>query len=287
MAIIYLHDRDYEKGRYLNISSVISEKGYSYDIEDRIGAGGHAAVYKCANSRDEYAIKFQLNNSRKNIKRFRNSIEVLKKLNHDNLLKYIDSGTVKYAIKTGTYIYIPFLIMNLYEAGDLEKKLCDEQKQYKPEEYIPNFLDLSEALGHFHKISTHRDIKPANILVGDNRWVLADYGLCTSIHGDRITRYNEKVGPLLWMTPEANNKALNVASVEIDAASDVYQLASIFWFIVNNRHPTGILKRNDWSGPDWLFKPIARALSHNKLNRYKDGRYFNEALKRAMKKSES
>lgn len=285
MSIVYLHQKDLDSGRYFDIPSITSDSGNTYDIEDRIGEGGHAAVYKCARDRQEYAIKFQLNFNQKAVKRFCNSIEVLKKLKHDCLLKHIDSGNIDIT-KNKRTIKIHFLIMELYENGDLESKLCKEHTEYKYEEYFAYFLTLSDALAKFHKIATHRDIKPANILIGNGRWILADYGLCTSIHGDRITGDHEIVGPRLWMSPEANNKALMVADAEIDEASDVYQLASIFWFVVNHKHPTGILKKSDWCGPEWLFGPIAKALSHDKSKRYKNGGTFYRALKRSMEKSE-
>lgn len=283
MTDIYLHKKDLFKGNIYTISEIIKGKsGNSYSIvnDDRIGAGGHAAVYKCINSisGEEFAVKFQLNFSPNAIKRFKNSIQVIKRLNHNNLLKYIDDGVIKISSRKKIY----FLVMEYYQDGDLETKLCDEKMYFKPENYTAQFLNLASALAEFHKISIHRDIKPANILIGAQNWILADYGLCTSLQGSRITEANERVGPALWMTPEALNKALNIDD-EISKASDVYQMASIFWFIVNHEHPSGVLTKNDWNGPEWLFQPIYKALNHNKHNRYKDGKSFYNALIRAQK----
>lgn len=283
MTIIYLHEKDLHKGKVHNIpSDIIGTSGKLYNLvqDGRIGNGGHAAVYKCIDiaTEKEFAIKFQLNFSNKAIKRFENSINVLKNINHNNLLKYIDNGIV--ISKKNKRIL--FMIMELYENGDLETKLCKEKKFYKPEIYAVQFLNLASALASFHKISIHRDIKPANILLGSQNWVLGDYGLCTFLHGDRITADTERVGPVLWMTPEAINKAISVKD-DINKSSDVYQLAAIFWFIVNHKHPTGILTKEDWKGPKWLFPPIFKALSHNKAKRYQDGRAFYKALKRAQR----
>lgn len=285
MMNIYLKEKDLKKKRNIyKIPRVIKcDSGNAYEVleSDRLGNGGHAAVYKCINiiTGEEFAIKFQLNFGQKPIKRFLNSIEVLKRLNHNNLLRYIDSGFLTIPPRN-TKIF--FLIMDLYENGDLETKLCKERVCYKPEIYIAQFINLASALAAFHKISIHRDIKPANILIGQQNWVLADYGLCTFIQGDRITSDAEKVGPILWLTPEAINKRININD-EINKSSDVYQLAAIFWFIVNHKHPTGILTKDDWHGPMWLFPTIYRALSHNKNKRYKNGQAFFAALKRAQK----
>lgn len=286
MANIYHKEKDLrnKNKKIYTIPNIIKcESGNAYEIYEygRLGNGGHAAVYKCINkiTGEEFAIKFQLNFGDKSIKRFLNSINVLKHLNHANLLKYIDSG---YVISSNNAKKIYFLIMDLYENGDLETSLCKEKIFYKPEVYVAQFINLASALATFHKFSIHRDIKPANILIGQHNWVLADYGLCTFLQGDRITADTEKVGPILWLTPEAVNKMINISD-EISKSSDVYQLAAIFWFIVNHKHPTGVLTKSDWRGPRWLFQPIYKALSHNKNKRYKDGQAFLSALKRAQK----
>jgi serine/threonine-protein kinase len=291
---MFSHPKNLNIRKHFSVSSVISNAGRIYEIEEQIGEGGHAVVHKCANDRNEYAIKFQLNRRTKAVKRFCNSIEVLKKLSHDNLLKYIDDGFIstkitikKNGAKTKIDIKTYFMIMEIYEEGDLGHKLCKECFRYRPEQYLAQFLGLSDALAHFHKVAVHRDIKPANILIGNGRWVLADYGLCTSISGDRITGDNERVGPRLWMSPEANNKALSVKNAVIDKASDVYQMASIFWFVVNGKHPTGILEQSDWRGPKRLFLPIVKALAHDKSKRYKDGEAFHKALDSAINHNDS
>ena len=59
----------------------------------------------------------------------------------------------------------------------------------------------------------------------------------------------------LW---RANNKPpvelvvvnLYDKTVEIVPASDVFQMAAIFWFVVNNRFPLGIVTHKDWKRED-------------------------------------
>lgn len=128
----------------------------------------------------------------------------------------------------------------------------------------------------------HRDIKPDNILVVGDRWVLSDYGLCDPhdcADEDRITPDWEIIGPRFWMSPEANNRSIGRQD-KINAASDVFQLASVFWFVVNRSHPTGVLSRSDWRGPEALFAPIFKALHHDASARPADGLAFATQMTR-------
>lgn len=61
---------------------------------------------------------------------------------------------------------------------------------------------------------------------------------------------------------ESQNRRLGNAD-EIVPASDAYQLAGVFWYLATGRHPSGILSRDDWTGPDWLFEPLYASLQHD------------------------
>lgn len=96
-----------------------------------------------------------------------------------------------------------------------------------------------------------------------------------------LTMEDEKVGPVFWMSPESMNRALGRGD-EITQASDVFQLASVFWFAATRRHPTGIVKMNDWRGPREMFEVLESALSHDPQYRPKDGREFHERIEDAL-----
>src|SRR5438874_6622958 len=61
-------------------------------------------------------------------------------------------------------------------------------------------------------------------------------------------------------------------SEEISSASDVFQLAAVFWWVVTRRHPSGILTREDWTGAERLFGPVSKALQHSLSRRYEKDR---------------
>ena len=246
-----------------------------YSISDFIDSGGNARVYKCfdKDKLNEYAIKFQTKLYGNRSNRFTKEIQLNKKIYHTHLIRYIDSG------RHNKY---PFIIMNLAEKNLTQH--FKNQKEFTKEEYFSQFRGLAEALACLHNKAIHRDIKPDNILISNGVWLLSDYGLCKfddDTMQDSITEKGEKVGPVFWMSPEANNLNCGIDD-NIDRSSDVFQLASIFWLVVNKKHPTGILRKADWIGPERLFEPIFNALHNDKNIRPTNGAEFALQIEEAI-----
>lgn len=257
---------------FLSPEQVQTDKA-TYIVNESIGSGGNAEVYKCVNeaNSEEYAIKFQIKLHKQRPQRFKREVELIEKLeSHTHLIEYIDKGE---------YEKYPFIIMELAE-NNLMKKFKN-QDNFEEEEYLAQFRGLAKALENLHKHAIHRDIKPDNILISNGKWLLSDYGLCkfdSDTGQEQITTDGERVGPVFWMSPEANNLNCGIDDT-IDKSSDVFQLASIFWLVVNKNHPTGVLKKEDWIGTNKrLFKPIFKALHHNKNIRPKNGQEFSSQI---------
>jgi eukaryotic-like serine/threonine-protein kinase len=273
-------------------SQIKSINSKNYEIQERISNGGNAVVHKCVGtaSGQEYAIKFQLtpfNNKR--LQRFYQEIELIKQVKHDQLISYIDQGEVDFYKKSNTSRKlekvegkkIPFLVMNL-----ANNNLCDIRKDKKIpyEEYIGQFKGLASALASLHEKAIHRDIKPENVLIAGETWILSDFGLCKFTDEEsetELTSEYETIGPRFWMSPESLNRSLGNPD-EISKYSDVFQLCSIFWYVINGRHPLGVISKDDWQGPDHLFDVIYNALSHNASKRPSDGYELLEQLEHAI-----
>jgi serine/threonine-protein kinase len=261
--------------KMFNKPKMIKTDNAIYTINEKIGRGGNAEVYKCIDEAKghEYAIKFQTQLKGNRIRRFVKEIKLNSEITHKHLIKYIESGKYKKH---------PFIIMDIAEKNLTE--LFKNKEHFAKEEYFAQFRGLSKALACLHEKAIHRDIKPDNILISSGVWLLSDYGLCKfddDTMQDSITKDGEKVGPVFWMSPEANNLNCGIYD-NISKSSDVFQLASIFWLIVNNKHPTGVLKRKDWSGPEKLFKPIFNALHNDKNIRPRDGNEFAQQIEKAI-----
>jgi serine/threonine protein kinase len=248
-----------------------------YSVGDRIKSGGNAVIHVCYDnaSGDEYAVKFQLRLYDRRRERFLQEIKVLKQVNHAHVARHHDDGWLATHNQRGR---IPFLVME--KANSDLKTLLEQQPELSYETYIAQFKGLAHGLAALHAGAIHRDIKPENILRFGERWALSDLGLC-QVPNSALTRHDEKVGPVIWMSPEAANKACGCADA-ILTASDVYQLASVFWFVLTGRHPTGVVTRADYRGPEHLFDLFHRCLSHNPRNRPADGRAFALALDAAV-----
>ena len=151
------------------------------------------------------------------------------------------------------------------------------------EQYAGQFRGLAGALADIHKLAVHRDIKPENILIVGERWLLSDYGLCTFVNRQEedLTLEGQNVGPKFWLSPEAHNRRLGCGD-RINAASDVFQLAAIFWYVATGRHPSGIVTENDWPGPKKLFDVLCKSLFHDCKNRPQNGGEFFSVLSDAL-----
>ncbi|WP_324260333.1 serine/threonine-protein kinase [Altererythrobacter sp. H2] len=281
-SLIYFDPDELKQGRYFEIDdTLVAEDGRTYILGDWLARGGNGSVFRCVerSSGTEYAVKFLMFPRGKVLQRFFREVRLLKELKHEHIVRYRGTGKTRH-IQNSRGIRCPFLVMELAESS-----LSDFAKSspIAPEIYVGQFRGLARGLADLHAKAVHRDIKPENILISGDRWLLSDYGLCR--FSDRpeldLTPNEQAIGPKYWLSPEAHNRRLGQGDV-ICPASDVYQLASVFWYVATGRHPSGIITQDDWTGPEWLFSPIQQALQHGKGRRPADGVAFAAAIEAAV-----
>lgn len=283
MTRIYFSPDDLRKGKFFSIGNlIVGEDGRSYELGEWIARGGNATVFRCRerSTGDELAIKFLLLPGRRVTERFSRESQLLSKLKHNHIVAYKTSGKIR--PQNDRRRSIPFIVMEVAE-HNLLTEMQEADCVIPSEQFLGQFRGLAQGLALLHQHAVHRDIKPENILVSGERWLLSDYGLCKfpRSRAPDLTPEDQAPGPKFWMSPEGQNRRLGVGDA-ICKASDVYQLAAVFWFIATSRHPSGILTRDDWNGPDRLFKPLSDALQHDHRRRPKDGAAFLQALDDAL-----
>src|SRR5581483_5007520 len=123
---------------------------------------------------------------------------------------------------------------------------------------FPNRIALcNDLLGILKKLHAlgiyHRDIKADNIFMVGGRPVFGDLGLIAYRSEDQdIDKFDEKIGPVGLLSPEATNKHLGLRGKEsfsfdcqIDEKSDIFQLGQVFWLVLQSEVPTGHLDDAD------------------------------------------
>jgi len=283
-------------GVHFQIEDVVcADNELCYEIGGCLGTGGNAVVYECIDSinGEELAIKFQLKHEEARIKRFYQESALLRNLRHQHIIKCFANGQVlakKYEVvwngkmtwRLSASIKIPFIVMEK-AISTLGENL--RECEHPPEFYIAQFKGLSLALHELHSQGIHRDIKPNNILVIGDRWVISDFGLCRLFGDDYqpLTLDHERIGPRNWMSPELEIQA-NGGSNNITKASDIYQLANVFWKVVNGSklelEEEPLIE--NWRGPNKLFEPIANALNINPNARPQNALEFHNQIESAM-----
>ena len=198
--------------------------GGKYDIKAKIGEGGSGIVYlaKKLNSTERYAIKTLSTEEENAIKLLERETQTLKRLNHQNIVKFIEEG---YEARQK----IVYLVLE-YLDGQNIKEYFDNGIDLKTQ--LDIFLQIIDGISHAHsKNIIHRDIKPDNIKIVDRDEKpvakVLDFGIAiitTTILTNTIRSYHTP----LFSAPEQ----INLEGISRD--SDVYSLGMTFLYLLSS-----------------------------------------------------
>ncbi|KAL1135208.1 hypothetical protein V6Z11_A12G158500 [Gossypium hirsutum] len=189
--------------------------GNKYMLGDEIGKGAYARVYKSLDleNGDFVAIKqVSLENiAQEDLNIIMQEIDLLKNLNHKNIVKYLGS------LKTTTHLHI---ILEYVENGSLANIIKPNKFGPFPESLVAVYIaQVLEGLVYLHEQGViHRDIKGANILTTKEGLVkLADFGVATKLTEADVNTHSV-VGTPYWMAPEV------IEMSGVSAASDIWSV---------------------------------------------------------------
>lgn len=200
-----------------------------YEVGGFIGRGGMAEVFQGRDIRtgDRVAIKRLRSDLTYDqpelIERFWRESDVLRQLDHPNIVKLLDAGAAD-----GQY----YLIMQ-YVGGGTLADLLKRQPQLPLTQALEIALELADALARTHHLHiVHRDIKPTNILLteaGTPR--LTDFGLAFPTGAPRLTQPGIAVGTWLYLSPEVCSGAAP------DERADVWSFGVTLYEMLSGRLP--------------------------------------------------
>jgi serine/threonine-protein kinase len=192
-------------------------------LKKHLGDGGNGHVWKAVNSDgEEVAIKFLTNIDGKPYARFRDEVNViLKNSDIDGILPIID-----YYLPEKPEDNFPWYAMPV--AQTIDDYLADKDF----DEIIHAIEKIAQTLSELHKRNiSHRDIKPANLLVKDEKFYLADFGLVDYPEKLDLTSTDENIGAKWTMAPEMRRNGH-----EADGKpADVYSLAKTLWILLTKK----------------------------------------------------
>ena len=228
--------------------------------------------------------------------RFRQEVDALyecRRKNVDNVVEIECDGNLicPVAGQPGKRVSFPFYVME-YAESDLKKYLEDEGRSIDDASRIEICLQLAQALNQLYALGYyHRDIKPDNIFLIDGTWKIGDLGLIRVRNKPSPDAEGELVGPRGWLSPEAMNKYLaekvnkQKFDCEIDHRSDIFQMAKVFWYILQGNAPIGNVKESDFMFRNSdLYAVIKQMLNHSKKRRPESIDEVIDNLQRIVKK---
>ena len=195
-----------------------------YKIIEYLGEGSFGKVFKAreiSTGRILAVKKMSINHSEKKYSNIIKEINLLKHLDHPNIVKYYDY------FEEEDYIY---LMMEYLEGGTLRQYMKEKTNITEDDARII-IKQLLTALSYLHYTCDicHRDVKPENIMFSNKDEItglkLLDFGLSSDRFESK--NYLENCGTLIYMAPEQINKIIYSKAV------DVWSVGIILYMLLN------------------------------------------------------
>ena len=199
-----------------------------YEIQEIIGVGGMANVYRAYDSIDDrtVAVKILRDEHMQNdelLRRFRNVSKAIAVLSHPNIVKVYDVSFNE---------DIQYIVME-YIDGITLKEYIEQQKVLRWKESVHFTVQILRALQHAHdKGIVHRDIKPQNImLLADGTIKVADFGIARFARSSQQTVTDKAIGSVHYISPEQAKGDVT------DEKSDIYSVGVMLYEMTTGKLP--------------------------------------------------
>ncbi len=196
-----------------------------YSLQEIVGSGGHAIVYRGVHSTLDLSVaikmlKHKLAMDSSFMDQFEREAKIIATLNHVNIVKVYDVERLYRTV---------FIVMEYIDGVPLEKLLVGAGKLAAAES-LNVLLQVCAGLGYAHERGiVHRDIKPENIMIqNDNKVTILDFGLA----GPPGAQVGYEVqGTPLYIAPEVISRG------KVDERSDIYSLGMVCYRMMTGQRP--------------------------------------------------
>ena len=199
-----------------------------YEIQDVVGVGGMAVVYKAYDNIDDriVAVKILKDEYLANEefrRRFKNESKAIAVLNHRNIVKVFD---VSFGDR------LQYIVMEYIEGISL-KEYIEQRGVIDWNEALFFSIQVLRALQHAHdKGIVHRDVKPQNIMLLENGTIkVTDFGIARFSHGETRTMTEKAIGSVHYISPEQAKGELT------DEKADIYSVGIVLYEMLTGRLP--------------------------------------------------
>lgn len=193
-----------------------------YTFEKQLGEGHYGVVRLGMNkkTKEKVAIKSILKKKVKRIEILKREIDVMKELNHPNIIKLLD------VYEDEAYLH---LVMELCKGGELFERIikAGSLSELQAAQIMHQVLD---ALAYCHKKHiAHRDLKPENFLfttdAPDAPLKIIDFGLSNFFETEKDKFMKTRVGTPYYLAPEVLDR-------HFDEKCDLWSAGVIFYILL-------------------------------------------------------
>lgn len=199
-----------------------------YELEELIGGGGMADVYKAKDRllNRPVAVKIlheAFKQDREFIDKFQREAQAAARLSHPNIVNIYDVG-----VADGDH----YIVME-YVPGRTLKDRIRQEGHLSVSESLRVAREIAEALAHAHANNlVHCDIKPHNILMmADGHAKVADFGIARAVTESTMTYSGNVIGSVHYFSPEQAKGTM------ITPKSDVYSLGVVLYEMLTGKLP--------------------------------------------------
>ena len=199
-----------------------------YEIQEVIGVGGMAVVYKAYDNIDDRIVAVKILKeeylaSEEFRRRFKNESKAIAVLSHPNIVKVYD---VSYGDK------LQYIVME-YVEGITLKEYIEQQGVIPWRETVHFTTQILRALQHAHdKGIVHRDIKPQNIMLLENGTIkVTDFGIARFSRSETRTMTDTAIGSVHYISPEQARGDIT------DDKADIYSVGVVMYEMLTGQVP--------------------------------------------------